>query len=122
MSQTETETRTMSNEVRSWALGAHLSALAGLVIPFGNILAPLVIWLVKREMDPFVDSQGKEALNFNISVAIYAIGAGILTVILIGFLLLAAVLVFWLVMVILASVRVNAGEPFKYPLAIRFIK
>ncbi len=122
MSPTDTESSTIASEARSWALGAHLSALAGLIVPFGNILAPLIIWLVKRETDPFVDDQGREAVNFNISVAIYAIGAGILTVILIGFVLLAAVVIFWIAMLILGATRANNGERFRYPLSIRFVK
>ncbi len=121
MSETQSQT-TIASEVKSWALGVHLSALVGLVIPFGNILAPLVIWLVKRESDPYIDEQGKEAVNFNISVAIYAIAAGILTVILIGFLLLAAVAIFWVAMIIIGAVRANNGEHFRYPLSIRLIK
>ncbi len=122
MSEPGTETQAIGSEARSWALGAHLSALVGIVIPFGNIIAPLVIWLTKKEADPFIDDQAKEALNFNISVAIYAIAAGVLTVILIGFLLLAAVLIFWVVMLVIAAVRSNNGERFRYPLSIRFIK
>ncbi|MDQ6646589.1 MAG: DUF4870 domain-containing protein, partial [Pseudomonadota bacterium] len=78
-------------EERQWAMFAHLSALIGLVIPLGDILGPLVIWLIKKDTIPRVDDQGKEALNFNITVAIAALVGWILMFVLIGFLVLAAV-------------------------------
>jgi len=101
---------------------AHLAALAGFIIPFGNIIGPLVVWLIKKDESAWVDRQGKESLNFQISVSIYAIVAGILTLILIGILLLIAVGIFSLVMVIISTVRVNNGEYFQYPLCIRFLR
>ena len=57
-------------DVRTMAMLCHLLALAGYVIPFGNIIGPLVMWLVKKEDHPFIDEQGKEALNFQITVAL----------------------------------------------------
>ncbi|NLZ31550.1 MAG: DUF4870 domain-containing protein [Firmicutes bacterium] len=103
---------------------AHLLALAGLILPFGSIIGPLVIWLIKKDESPFVDKNGKESLNFQISTTIYLIVAGILAFITLGllFFLPIAVSIFWLVYVIIASVRVSNGEDFSYPLAIRFLK
>ncbi|RMU25932.1 TonB system transport protein ExbD [Pseudomonas savastanoi] len=57
---------------RQWAMFCHLSAFAGLMFPFGNLLGPLIIWQLKKDSDPFIDAQGKEALNFQITVAIAA--------------------------------------------------
>ena len=94
----------------------------GYIIPFGNIIGPLIIWLIKKDQSAWVDQHGKEALNFQISVAIYAIVAGILTLVVIGILLLIAVGIFSLVMIIIASVKANNGEMYYYPLTIRFIK
>ena len=51
----------------------HLSSLAGSVIPFGNIVGPLVVWLIKKDEYAFVDDQGKESLNFQISITIYTV-------------------------------------------------
>lgn len=112
----------LTQDDKTFGMLAHLAALAGFVIPFGNLIGPLVIWLIKKDQSAWVDKNGKEALNFQISITIYAIVSGILTIILIGILLLIAVGVFSLVMIIIASVRVSNGEDFKYPLCIPFIK
>jgi len=111
-----------SAEERQWALFAHLSALCGLVIPFGTIIGPLVIWLIKKETMPFVNDQGKEALNFNITVAIAMIVSWILCFILIGFVLLAVVGIGWLVLVIIATIRANEGTTYRYPFTLRLVK
>ena len=108
---------------RTWAMLCHLGAFAGFILPaFGNIIGPLVFWLIKRDESDLVDDQGKESLNFQISMAIYFIGAGILTLVVIGFVLLVGLGIFFIVMVIMASVKANSGERFRYPLTIRFIK
>ena len=109
-------------QARTWAMVCHLSAFAGFIIPLGNIIAPLVIWLIKRAESPFIDDQGKEALNFQISMIIYAVISWILVTIFIGYLLLFAVGIFDIVMVIMAALKANEGERFRYPLCIRFIK
>lgn len=112
----------MSSEEKNWGMACHLAALAGWFIPFGWILGPLVVWLIKRNEFPFVDEQGKEALNFHISMIIYAIVAVILCLVLIGFLLLLALAIFQIVLVIIAAVKASNGEHYRYPLTIRFIR
>ncbi|MEP7185606.1 MAG: DUF4870 domain-containing protein [Rhodanobacter sp.] len=109
-------------EERQWAMFAHLSALIGLVIPLGSILGPLVIWLIKKDTMPLVNDQGKEALNFNITVAIAALVGWILMFVLIGFLVLAAVFVAWLVFVIIATIKANEGVIYRYPFTLRLVK
>jgi len=110
-------------EAKTWAMLCHLGALAGFIgIPFGNIVGPLVFWLIKKDTFPLVDDQGKESLNFQISLTIYGIASAVLIIVLIGFLLLPAVLIFGLVMVIMGSIAANKGERYRYPLCIRFIK
>lgn len=109
-------------EARTWAMLCHLGALAGYIIPFGHIIAPLVIWLIKKDESPLVDDQGKESLNFQISLTIYAVIAGLLTLVVIGFILLIALGIFDLIVVIIAAVKANDGEKYRYPLCIRFIK
>ena len=100
----------------------HLSSLSQFVgVPFGSILGPLVVWLIKKDEFQLVDDQGREALNFNISIAIYAIVSAILLLVVIGIVLLPAVLIFHLVMTIIASIRAHAGEAYRYPLTIRFL-
>ena len=93
----------------------HILGLVG-------FLGPLIIWLLKKDESPSVDTNGKESLNFQISMLIYTIIAGISTVILIGIVLMPAVAIFNVVMVITAAVKVNKGEEFRYPLCLRFIK
>lgn len=112
----------VSAEEKQWGMFAHLAALAGIVIPLGNLLGPLIVWLVKKDTMPFVADQGKEALNFNITVFIAAFISGILTLVLIGFLLLIVVGIAWLVLTILAALAANKGETYRYPFTLRLIK
>ncbi|HTG44012.1 MAG TPA: DUF4870 domain-containing protein [Verrucomicrobiae bacterium] len=100
----------------------HLLALAGLTgIPFANVFGPLIVWLWKREGNPSVDVHGKEAVNFQLSMSLYTILAGLSIFLLVGFVLLPAVLITNLVLIITASVRASRGEFYRYPLTIRFI-
>ena len=107
---------------RTWGLIVHLSALAGFIIPFGHIIGPLVIWLIKKDESPFVDDQGKEAINFQISMTLYAVVAAVLILVIIGIFLLIGIGILDVVLVIVAAVKANAGEKFRYPLTIRFIR
>jgi len=112
-----------SKEEQNWAMYCHLSALSGFIIPFGSILGPLVIWLMKKDTMPIVDQHGKEALNFQITVMIALIVAGLSMFILIGFLLLPLVGLAALVLTIMATIKVSGGQlDYKYPFALRLIK
>ncbi|OPX33762.1 orotate phosphoribosyltransferase [candidate division KSB1 bacterium 4484_188] len=102
----------LSQDIRLWAMLCHLIALAGFVIPFGNIIGPLVVWMIKREESPFIDYHGKEALNFQISMSIYIIAAAILVLIAIGILLLVALGIFGLIMIVIASMKANSHPLF----------
>ena len=116
------QTAATSKDANTWGMLCHLIAFAGFVIPFGNIIGPLVIWLIKKDQYEFVDDQGKESLNFQISMTIYFIISAILTIIIIGTLLLIALSIFDIVMIIIATIKANGGEKYRYPLTIRFIK
>jgi uncharacterized protein len=108
--------------VRTWCVICHLSALAGFVIPgAGHILGPLIVWLVKRGESAQIDAHGKEALNFQISMLIYNVVAGILCLLLIGFALLAVLHVLNVVFVIIAALRASEGQMYRYPLTLRLI-
>ena len=100
----------------SMAMLAHLLAL------FTGFVGPLIIWLMKKDESDFVNEQGKEALNFGISLTIYYSVAVPSLIVVIGFLLLPAVGIFALVNIIRAAMAANKGERFRYPLCIRFIK
>lgn len=105
-----------------WGTLCHVAAFAGFVVPLGSILGPLAVWLIKRDVYPFVNDQGKEALNFNISVLIYAVvGVILIFAFLIGIPLLIALGIFWLVVTIMGAIAANRGEPYRYPLSIRFV-
>ena len=114
----------ISKDAKMWAMFCHLAALAGyLGIPFGNILGPLIIWLIKKDDFAFVNDQGTESLNFQISITIYSLAAGLLVCLGgLGLLLLIPLGIFGLVMVIIASISVNKGQTYRYPLCIRLIK
>ncbi len=115
----------ISKDARMWAMFCHLGGLAGLIpmTPiFGSIIAPLIIWQVKKDEFGFVDEHGKEAVNFQISILIYALAAGLLCFLCVGFVLLPAVYIFDLVFMLIAAVKSNNGEHYRYPLTIRFFK
>ena len=110
-------------QANTWGMLCHLTALSLFIgIPFGHIIGPLVVWLIKKDECPFVDEHGKESVNFQISMTIYGIVSVILFIILIGFVLLGVLLIAELVLVIMASVKASNGEKFSYPYTIRFLK
>ena len=107
---------------RQWGMFAHLSAFSACVgIPFGNIVGPLIMFLIKKDEYPFGGDQAKEALNFNISCTLYLLISIALFVVFIGFILFLILGVFWLVATIIAAVRSNEGVSYRYPLCIRFV-
>ncbi len=108
---------------RMWAMFCHLSALSGHIIPFGNIIGPLVIWMIKRDEYPLVADQGKEALNFQITVMIlFLVSIPLIFVCGVGIATAIAAALFNLIFIIVASVKANEGAKYRYPLTIRFIK
>ena len=110
------------NNARTWATFCHLSALIGyLGIPLGNILGPLIVWLIKRNEYPLVEDQGKESLNFQLSMFIYMVVSIILCFVLIGFLFLGILCILHVVFTIIAGVKANNGELYRYPFIFRFI-
>lgn len=126
----------VSSGDRNMAMLCHLISFVGIVIPFGNILGPLVVWLIQREKSPFVDEHGKESINFQLSLIVYSfvgvlllVVSAILVIVFIGIFMLVivglivlALFVFSLIVVIVASVRASNGEMYRYPLSIRFLK
>lgn len=118
----EIEGRVPSKDEKNWATFAHLAALAGFVVPFGNLLGPLIIWLLKRDESKFVEQEAKESLNFQISVSLYFIACIVLVFLLIGIPLMLILGIFNIVMVIMATIKANGGEHVQYPLNLRLIK
>ena len=124
----------ISAEERQWAMFAHLSALLGAMLTagwagsIGCFIGPLVIWLVKKDTMPFVDDQAKEALNFNITVAIvfFVLWAVTFLTLFIGGVLTVPLMVIvgiaWLVLTVIASIKANQGERYRYPFTLRLVK
>jgi len=111
-----------ATQVRRLAMACHLAALLGYVLPFGNVIGPLVMWLLNRERHAYIDEQGREALNFQLSMLVWYLLAFALVLALIGFFMIVGLVVFQLVMVIVAAVRSNDGEAWRYPLTVRFLR
>jgi uncharacterized Tic20 family protein len=117
------ETPTASRDIRIWNVLCHATALAGFFVPWaGHILGPLIIWLAKHGDSPEIDANGKESLNFQISMLIYNVIAVVLCLVLIGFVILGILHILNLVLVIVASIQTSEGKSYRYPLTIRLIK
>lgn len=111
-----------SRNDRLWAALAHAAGFALFLLPLGQILIPLIIWVVKKDKSRFIATEAKEALNFQISITIYALVAASLVIILIGVPLLVALVIFDIVMILRAIIKAGNGEAFRYPLTIRFVQ
>jgi uncharacterized protein len=123
MSEDTTLDTEENKQARIWGMLCHLTALLGMIgIPLGNVLGPLIIWLIKKNTYPFVNEQGRESLNFQLSMTIYAIAAALLIFVKIGMPLLLLVAGINFILVIIASIRAFNGETYTYPLAMRLIR
>lgn len=119
---------TPNAEQRTWAMFCHLAALSAFFTGIGMLLGPLIVWLIKKDEMPFVDDQGKEALNFNITMLLVAVVLGMFTLITLGIGALITVPLgiliglVWLIVTIVAAIKANDGEYYRYPFALRLIK
>jgi uncharacterized protein len=116
------------SQARTWNMLCHLSALSGYIIPFGNVLGPLLIWQIKKNEIPSVEEHGKAALNFQLTVLIAlftgAIAAFALSFVCIGVLLVPVVVaigICGIVFAILAAIKASNGEPYRYPWSLTLI-
>jgi len=101
---------------KTMAILAHLGGI------FFGLLAPLIIWLIKKDESPYVDQQAKEALNFQIFMAICMVASLILMIVLIGFVLIFIVGIVDLIFCIVAAVKTSNGENYRYPVNLRLIR
>ncbi len=113
----------LTKEARNWAMFCHLAGLLGLRLPFvGHLLGivgTLVVWQLKRDDHPFIDDQGREALNFQISMLIYSVAMWCTLI------LIPIALLLWIVeivFIIIAAVKAGDGEAYRYPMNLRLIK
>ena len=114
------------SQARMWNMWCHLSALSGFLVPFGQIIGPLVIWQIKKDEFPSVEVHSKAALNFQLTVLI-AIFASVLAAfaICIGIFLIPIIILVGLagpVFAIIAGIKASNGEDFKYPWSLELIK
>lgn len=106
---------------KTWGMLTHLLALSIFIgIPFGNVIGPLIVYLIKKDEYEFVAEQGREVLNFQITWSLILIVSAILIVVGIGLVMLIAFGIAWLVLVILGTVSASNGTPYKYPFTIEF--
>lgn len=124
----ETTEGAPSADARKWAMICHLAALVGVLgNGIGFLLGALIAWLIKKDDDPFIDEQGKEAVNFQLTMLLAAIVSAVLILINVDAVLplIIALMIIALMMIILpiiAGIKANDGEHYRYPLTIRFIK
>jgi len=119
-------------QANTLAMLCHLLGFAGFIVPFGNFIGPLIIWLVKKDEYPLVDDQGKESLNYQISIFIYVI-----VIVALGFAaafpaypfaiiftlpLTGIITILYFAFMIIACIKANEGTAYRYPLTIRFIQ
>lgn len=111
----------VTSDERTWAVLVHASALAGFVVPFGNILGPVLVWAIKRDESQFVDENGKEAVNFQITWTFLLVAAAFTLLVGIGLLLLPLVALAWLVLVVVAVLRASEDQVYDYPLTLDLV-
>lgn len=117
-----TDAPTGNQETNTWAMILHLSMLSGYIIPLAGLVAPIVIWQIKKNEMPELDAHGKAATNWIISAFIYGIIGAILVIVFIGIFVLMALGIMTVVFSIIAGIKASNGEHWDYPLSIRFIK
>lgn len=116
-----TQAATVDDSSKTWASLTHISAFS-MFVGIPSLIAPLIMWLIKKDESEFADYHGREAVNFNISFLLYTAVSAVLILALVGLVLLPAVLLTWFILVIVATVKASNGEYYRYPLTIRFLR
>lgn len=116
------ETASDNNAINQEAMIIQLSALSGYIIPLGSLIVPVVLWLIWREKDPYLDEMGREAVNFQLTMLVYYCICFVLFFVLIGFLLIIAAMIFHIAYIIVGAVQTSRGVNFRYPMTIRFFR
>ena len=116
------ENRVLSETERNWAMLCHLSAFAGFFFPFGGIIGPLICWLSKRDDSAWININGRNSLNFQLSILLYIVLLIPLCFIIIGIPLIFVLVTLKVICMIIGSVKAAKGELFRYPLVIPFIQ
>ena len=112
---------TVTDAEQTWGVLLHASALLGVAVPFGNVMGPLLVWLIKREESEFVDASGREAVNFQLTWTGLMLGAIVSLVVGVGFLLVPLVAIAWLALVVIGTVRASERTVYEYPMTLDII-
>ncbi len=112
----------LSDDERNWGVFCHLAVFTGLLIPFGNLIGPWLIWLIKKGEYDYVDYHGKEVINFQITIVIFMTISWALVTIFIGIPLAIVVGIFAFVATVIAMYKTSHGNYFRYPLSLRLIR
>ena len=118
---TTTDASEVDDEERTWGILAHAGGFAGLAVPFGNVLAPLVVWLTKKDESRFVDENGKRALNFQLTWSVVLLVTALSVLVGVGVVLFPLAILAWLILTVLGTVKASEGEVYDYPLTIHFV-
>lgn len=119
--QTEISSDDVSSDARTWGIIVHAAAFTGFIIPSGNILAPLLVWAIKKDESQFIDENGKQAVNFQITWTLLLIAAALSIAIGIGIVLFPLLLIAWFILVLIAIFRASGNNVYDYPLTIDVI-
>ncbi len=111
-----------TQDEKQMGLFLHLSQLLNVLIPFGGVIAPIVLWQMKKDEMPALDAHGKMIVNWMISGLIYGVVSFILTFFIIGLLGFLALAIMGIVYPIIGGIKANNGELWEYPLTIKFLK
>ena len=117
----QVETPKHIRDERMYAMLCHLSVFSGFIIPFGNIIGPLVIWQMKKHEFTLVNDQGREVLNFQISMLIYIAIAAVLCIFIIGIPILIGLLIFNLIITVIGALKANEGIRYRYPMCLQIL-
>lgn len=120
--ETNLQQISVSDNERQYAMLIHLTQFAGLLVPLGGWLVPLILWLIKRKESTYIDQHGKIVMNWILSCLIYGFICFILSFILIGVFLAVALGICSIVFTIIGALKANNGERWAYPLSIPFLK
>jgi uncharacterized protein len=112
----------LSETERNWSMLCHLSAFAGFFFPFGAVIGPLICWMSRRDDSAWVNINGRNALNFQLSLLLYMVLAVPLCFIIIGFPIIGFLVTLKVICIIIASIKASKGELFRYPIVIPFIQ
>jgi uncharacterized protein len=116
------ENKILSETERNWAMLCHLSAFASFFFPFGGIIGPLICWLSRKDESAWVNINGRNSLNFQLSILLYIVLAIPLCFIIVGIPIVVGLITLKIICLIIASVKASKGELFTYPLSIPFIQ